>query len=186
VTTTHAVEDDVARLLREMRAGEPAAEDALFSLLYEELRGMAARRFLTERKDHTLVPTSLVHEVYIRLDLARLTCADRDEFLRLAGTVMRRVLIDSARRRRSRRPVEHDAAADRSAEPDEAAALALDGALTRLEQTDPELSRLVNLRFLVGLSVAETAEVLGVSTATIVRGWRTARAFLQREVERDD
>jgi RNA polymerase sigma factor (TIGR02999 family) len=185
VTSTHAVEDEVARLLRARRAGDQAAETSLFSLLYDELRGMAARRFMSERPDHTLVPTSLVHEVYLRLDGTSLTCADKDEFLRLAATVMRRVLIDSARRRRVREPGTGEQPALESEPQEEEALLALDGALTRLEADDLELARLVNLRYLVGLSVNETANVLGVSTAKVVRDWRTARAYLQREISRD-
>ncbi len=186
MTTTHAVEDEIGLLLRARRAGDADAERALFSLLYDELRGMAARRFRAERRDHTLAPTSLVHEVYLRLEGARVSCADKDEFLRLAATVMRRVLVDSARRRQVRGGGTGEELPEPASMAEDGVLLALDGALTRLAERDAELARLVDLRYLVGLDVAETARVLGISVAKVVRDWRTARAFLQREITRDD
>ena len=184
MTSTPAVEDEVAQLLRAMRAGDAEARSALYSLLYDELRAMAAGRLRFERRDHTLAPTSLVHEVYLRLELKHLTCADRSEFLRLAATVMRRLLVDSARRRHLRRTGPLDAPVPESTSSEEGLSLALDEALSRLGQSDPELARLVDLRYLVGLTVEETAQALEVSVAKVVRDWRTARAFLQREILR--
>lgn len=194
VTTSPPLEDQVTRLLRGHREGDAAAGRALFELLYAELRGMAKRRLSNERADHTLAATSLVHEVFLRLDGARFDCRDREQFLALASTVMRRVLVDSARRRQTRRKLDprdaHVGSAPAGGELDDerrdASVLRIDAALTRLARIDPGLQRVVELRFLVGLGVEETATALGVSSAKVKRDWRTARAFLHREIRRDD
>lgn len=178
--------DEWLARLRAHRAGDPAATRLLFERLYAELREMARLRLARERAGHTLQATSLVHEVYLRLGGADLPALERDAFLRLAATVMRRVLVDSGRRHRLVRrapagstdlatPVEPDAPLER-----------LDAALDDLAARDAELARVVELRFLVGLDVEACAEVLGVSTATVKRAWRTARAFLQQRMEAVD
>jgi RNA polymerase sigma factor (TIGR02999 family) len=186
--TTSAPQVEVTELLRAQRTGDAAAGRRLFELLYAELRALASRRLSQERADHTLVPTSLVHEVFLRLDCRALDCEDRRDYLALAATAMKRILIDSARRRllREGRPGQEELL---PALPDaalEQRVLALDCALERLEQVDPQLSRLVELRFLLGLEVEEVARTLGISTAGVQRGWRSARAFLKRAIETED
>ena len=181
MTTTHAREAHIPGLLRAHREGDPAAGRALFESLYAELRGMARKRLAGERANHTLGATSLVHEVYLRLEAAALPPLEREEFLRLAATVMRRILVDSARRNLLARRVDL-AEFPPEERPREERLLRLDAALSELEHCDPPLARLVELRFLAGLGVEATAEALGVSPATVKRDWRTARAFLERRM----
>lgn len=162
---------------------------ALFERTYGELRRLAGRRLAGERPDHTLTPTSLVHEVWVRLRDVEPAPGDRGDLLRLASTLMRRVLVDSARRRiaRGRRvgTAPSESAHVEPAVADDATILRLDVALERLERCDPDLYAVVEARFLTGLGVEDAAAWLGVSTAKVKRDWRTARAFLQREIERD-
>lgn len=186
-TTTSALEVEVVELLRARRAGDAAAGRRLFELLYGELRALARRRLADERRDHTLVPTSLVHEVFLRLDGVAPDCEDRRDYLALAAAVMKRILIDSARRRLHREdlPV---AARDTSGAGAalEKRVLALEVALERLERADPELARIVELRFLLGLEIEDVARTLGTSTAGVQRDWRSARAFLKRAMEAEE
>lgn len=183
-TTTSALESEVIDLLRARRAGDPAAGRRLFELLYSDLRALARRRMGEERRDHTLAATSLVHEVFLRIDRSALDCEDRREFLALAATVMKRILIDSARRRMLREdfPVGEDAFAAAHA-PIERRVLSLERAMERLELADPELARVAELRFLLGMDVETVARTLEISTASVQRGWRSARAFLKRAIE---
>lgn len=187
-TTTSALEDEVIALLRARRAGDAAAGRRLFELLYDDLRALARRRLGAERRDHTLLPTSLVHEVFLRLDRTALDCEDRRDYLLLAAEVMRRILIDSARRRLHRADVATSAAEPLSvARPElETRVLALECALERLKHVDPELARVVELRFLLGLDVESVARTLEISTASVQRAWRSARAFLKRAIETED
>ncbi len=182
---------EVTALLREWSAGDRGALERLMPLVYGELRRLAASHLRSERGDHTLQPTALVHEAYLRLVGQRsVSWANRAHFFGIAAQMMRRVLVDHARRRLAakRSPgtlyvdlgEEVAAAADRAPE-----LLALDRALTELERLDPRQARVVELRFFAGLSVEETAEVAGVSTATVKREWRTARAFLRHEIGLD-
>ena len=180
---------EVTALLREWSAGDHAALERLMPLVYEELRKLAASHLKSERGNHTLQPTALVHEAYLRLVGQRsVSWASRAHFYGIAAQMMRRVLVDHARKRQ---------AAKRSPETlfldigEEAAApapermpelLVLDRALTELERLDPRQARVVELRFFAGLSVEETAEVAGISTATVKREWKTARAFLRHEI----
>ncbi len=176
------------RLLRSSRAGSEPAGRVLFERLYRELRAMAQQQLARERHGHTLAPTSLVHEAFVRLHATNLTADDREQFLRLAARVMRNVLVDSARRRNLRNRVQA-APAGPGSDPGQAGnetILRLEVAMQRLEAIDAKLFRVAELRFLVGLGVEETARVLGCAPATVKRDWRTARAFLQREIERDD
>ena len=177
---------DVTRCLVSVAAGEPAAAEELLGLLYDELHRAASAAMRRERGDHTLQPTALVHEVWLRvLSEGERTYHDRAHFLRSASLAMRRVLVDHARQRASGRA---EAPGRRSALEDwlvvvEARQLdlvALDEALATLEAADSDLARLVELRFFGGLTIAETAEVLGRSTASLERDWRVARALLER------
>lgn len=184
--TTTSEDADLVRLLRQSRAGDEPAGRVLFERFYRELRAMAQQQLARERCGHTLAPTSLVHEVFVRLHGTGLAADDHEHFLRLAATVMRHVLIDSARRRQRRDRLEiAPRAGEVGAAPHEPL-LRLEAAMQRLEAIDTRLWRVVELRFLAGLDVDETARVLGCATATVKRDWRTARAFLQREIERDE
>jgi RNA polymerase sigma factor (TIGR02999 family) len=172
--------------------GDPAAQrdlDALAPELYRELRRLAAGAMARERRHHTLQPTALVHEAYLRLVGGKpLDLSDRRRFLALAGRVMRQVLVDHARgKRRVKRgsgatlvPLTEAGAPDEGLGVD---VLALDQVLTRLEQLDPRQVRIVELRFWAGLEVEEVAEVLELSTATVKRETRMARAWLKKELE---
>lgn len=180
---------DLTRLLQEAAGGESAAAERLLPLIYEQLRAIANRRMSSERADHTLQATALVHEAYLRLmGNARIEWASRAHFFHAAAEAMRRILIEHARHRarlkrggsRSRRPIERvDLAVDH--DPDEI--LALDAAICRLEERDPRAARIVRLRFFAGLSVEETAEALDLAPRTIKRDWAAARAWLFREMQ---
>lgn len=186
MTTTPHVEDRMTALLRAWQDGDAAAKSELFDALYDRLRAIARQRMARERGD-TWAPTVLVHEVFLRLDEAAIQGADRAAFLRLAATVMRRILIDGARRRAARRRATAAVARAANAPPTPDSCLVrLDAALDRLAERDPQLLRVVELRFLIGMDVAGCAAALGRSTASVKRDWRTARAFLQREIERDE
>ena len=155
--------------------------------LYDELHRRAEALMRQERPDHTLQPTALVHEAWMRLS-AEGDGMERAEFFRLAARCMRRILIDHARTRgREKRgggrvpvPLDEVMAAFEERTLD---VLALDEALSNMESFDPELARLVELRFFSGLTIAETAAALEVSTATVERGWRVARSWLLTELQ---
>jgi RNA polymerase sigma factor (TIGR02999 family) len=183
-------DSDATLALRGAEAGEPGAAERLLPLVYGELRELAARLMREQRPDHTLQPTALVHEAYVRLieGSGRGPWTGRAHFVRVAARAMRNVLVDHARSKgaRKRTPgsgpaLALDAAAEVFAEavPD---LVALDEALARLERLDEPLARIVELRFFAGLSIADTARVLGVSTPTVERGWRTARMWLRCEL----
>lgn len=173
-----------------MEEGDAVASEELLNLLYGELRQMAARCMGRERTSHTLQPTALIHEAWIRLlpgQEESQSWTSREHFVRVAARAMRRVLVDHARARgaekrgRDWRPVPLDAVVA-SLEERNVDLLALDDALGRLARMDDHLARLVELRFFAGLTIAETARVLGVSTPTVERHWRTARIWLRREL----
>jgi RNA polymerase sigma factor (TIGR02999 family) len=180
--------EEVTALLREWSSGDRGALERLMPLVYGELHKLAAFHLRSERGDHTLQPTALVHEAYLRLVGQRsVSWANRAHFYGIAAQMMRRVLVDHARRRlaakRSPGTLYVDLGEEAVAAPDRVPELlALDRALTELERLDPRQARVVELRFFAGLSVEETAEVAGVSTATVKREWRTARAFLRHEI----
>ena len=177
-------------LLRRWEEGDQEALEELMPLVYGELRRLAAHYLRIERSGHTLQPTALVHEAYLRLvDQRHVVWQNRAHFFGIAAQMMRRVLVDHARRRGAGK---RNAATyriglegpDSGAEADrELEILALHDALTGLERLDTRQARIVELRFFGGLSVEETAEVAGVSTATVKREWRTARAWLRRELD---
>lgn len=177
------MDEDISNLLRDWRGGDTGARDRLVALLYPELRALADRQLRGERANHTLQPTALVNEAFLKLSaLDRMDLRDREHFVRLAARVMREVLVDYARRRKAaKRDGGHpvtltglDVAADTGG----VDALALDGALDRLEKIDPEKARVVELRYFGGLSIEETAEAMGNSPATVKRHWQSARAWL--------
>jgi RNA polymerase sigma-70 factor, ECF subfamily len=177
----------VTRILESGRHGDPAAYDQLLPLLYAELRAIAERHMQRERAEHTLQPTALVHEAFLRLTSgSAIEFADRAHFLRTASAVMRRVLVDYARARNAaKRGDAFSVTLDESlvAAPDRSVdMLVLDDALTRLAAAEPRCAQVVELRFFAGLEVPEVAEALGTSTATVKRDWRFARAWLAREL----
>jgi RNA polymerase sigma factor (TIGR02999 family) len=176
----------VTALLADWSSGNHAAGERLFPLIYAELRRRAAAHLRGERRDHTLQPTALVNEAFLRLFGQRTTWQNRAHFFAVSSYLMRRVLLDHARRAgRAKRfggcvqvtleglPAPADAPAPLDC-------IALDDALTRLASIDGRKARIAELRFFGGLSTSEMAHVLGVSTATIEREWRTARAWLHR------
>jgi RNA polymerase sigma factor (TIGR02999 family) len=180
---------EVTALLRAWRAGDRSAEDSLLPLVYGELRRRAVHCLARERPGHTLQPTALVHEAYLRLvDQEQAAWQDRAHFFAIAARLMRQILVDHARRRasakrgRGREPVPLELAGDLAAEEAAADLVALDDALTALAEFDPEGARLIELRFFGGLSLVETAEALGVSRPTVVRRWRAVRAWLYGEL----
>jgi RNA polymerase sigma factor (TIGR02999 family) len=179
---------DVTALLGDWGRGNQTALNRLLPLVYAELRRVAARQLRNERADHTLQPTALVHEVYIRLvDQRQVDWHNRAHFFGVAAQVMRRILVDHARRRGAGkrgdgvRCVPIDEARDVAAS-NEIPILALDHALDRLEQVDSELAKIVELRAFGGLTIEEAAHVLNVSPSTAKRDWRTAKAWLNREL----
>lgn len=177
---------DTTRLLRAVAAGDAAAADQLLPRVYDELRRLAGRLMHGERANHTLQATALLHEAFLRLVEPGASFADRGHFFAVAATAMRRVLIDHARaraahKRQGGRRVDLDAEA-LTAHDDPTTLLAVDEALVRLHEVDPQLARLVELRFFGGLGNPQIAESLGVSLRSVERGWRTARAFLLRDL----
>jgi RNA polymerase sigma factor (TIGR02999 family) len=182
---------DVTTLLGDWSRGERTALNQLLPLVYAELRRVAARQLRRERADHTLQPTALVHEVFIRLvDQRQVDWQNRAHFFGVAANIMRRILVDHARRHGARkrgdgvRRLSIDEAKDVAAS-DGMPVLALDQALGRLEEVDAELARIVELRAFGGLTIEEAAHVLGVSASTAKRDWRTAKAWLSRELHSD-
>jgi RNA polymerase sigma factor (TIGR02999 family) len=179
---------DITALLGEWSRGNRTALNQLLPLVYAELRRMAARQLRNERADHTLQPTALVHEAYIRLvGQHQVDWDNRAHFFGVAARVMRRILVDNARRRAASkrgegvRCVSIDQAKDVAAV-NEIPILALDQALHGLENIDSELARIVELRAFGGLTIEEAAHVLSVSPSTAKREWRTAKAWLNREL----
>lgn len=186
--------NDITRLLLEWSDGNGAALSELFPLVYEELRRMAEQHLRRERSAHTLQRTALVHEAFLRLaDQKHVTWRSRAQFFGLASQMMRRILVDYARKRnaakRGQEPVRIDLDGAGEDLPPQLLSVEshldfdrFDDVLQRLEQLDPRQGKLVELRFFGGLSLEEAAEVLGVSLATVKRDWVFARAWLQREL----
>ncbi len=177
--------EDVTRLLGDLRGGDREALPELVSAVQNELRSLAARHLQRERRDHTLQPTALVNEAYLRLvDQREQGWDSKSHFLAIASTAMRRVLLEHARARLAEK---RGGAAQRvtlfevpSAMDEEPESLiALDEALEHFAAIDPQNARIVELRWFGGLDVADTAAVLDVSTRTVERGWRAAAAWLR-------
>ena len=179
---------EVSRLLSAWGAGSQSALEDLLPLVYRELRTIAARHLRRERRNHTLQPTALVNEAFLRLvGQERVDWHGRAHFLAIAAQAMRRVLIDHARRHAAARrgggitalPLEPFAEAPAAPTVD---LLALDEALTRLEQLDPRAARVVEQRCFAGATVEETAEAMGIAPITVMRDWKMAQAWLQRQL----
>lgn len=183
-----ASEHEITQWLAAYQRGDAIAFEKIMPRVYEELHRLAMRVFSRERSGHTLQPTALVNEVYLRLVNQReATWQNRAQFFAIAAQMMRRILVSHAR---ARQAAKRGGAEQRITLTEDVAAgpqrdvnlLALDEALKKLEAIDLEKSRMVELRFFSGLSVTETAEVMGVSPRTIDRQWQTAKAWLYREI----
>jgi RNA polymerase sigma-70 factor (ECF subfamily) len=178
----------ISRLLESVRNGDAAAAAALTPMLYNELHRLAMHHMRNERPGHTLQATALVNEAYLKLmDNREANWQNRAHFLAIASQAMRRVLIDHARskRRVKRGGLQQKVSLEDvviAAEEQSYDLVALDGALDRLAKVDARQSRIVELRFFGGLSVEQTAEVLGISAKTVKRDWAVARAWLHREL----
>lgn len=180
--------EDVTQLLKDWTDGNKAALDRLLPAVYQELRRLAGQYLRRERVEHTLQATALVHEAYLRLiDQKNVQWQNRAHFYGVAAQMMRRILVDHARRHLS----EKRGGRQQKLSLDDALELpekrhwnlvALDDALTRLAEIDERKCRVVELRFFGGLSVEETAEVLDVAPATVMRDWAMAKAWLLREM----
>lgn len=182
---------DVTGLLEDWSRGDRGALQRLLPLVYAELRRVAARQLRHEREGHTLQPTALVHEAYLRLvEQRNVQWHDRAHFLGVAAQVMRRILVDHARRQAARKRGDGARHVPLATIADIAVAspvpvLALNYALERLERLDPGLAQIVELRAFGGLTIEEAAHVLKVSPSTAKREWRTAKAWLTRELASD-
>ncbi len=182
----------VTKVLIDWSKGDRGAAERLMPLIYDELRQIARGYLRRERADHTLQATGLVHEAYLRLvDQTATSWQNRAQFFGVAACVMRRVLVDHARRHRAEKrggdweKVEFDDALAAGL-PRSLDLVALDDALQQLTRVDPRQSQVVELRFFGGLTTEEAAEVLEVSPRTIKREWRRARAWLYREIRRGE
>lgn len=180
---------DITQLLIEWNKGSEAALEELMPLVYGELQQIARRHLRREANTRTLQTTALVHEAYLKLiDQTRINWQNRSQFFAIAAQLMRRILIDHARKRLSGKRGGHavkisldegtvDISDERAGE-----LIALDEALRKLAAEDPQKARLVELRYFGGLSIEETAEVLEVGTATVIRQWRIVKAWLYKEI----
>ena len=178
---------EVTRLIAQVRAGDAGAEGALFESLYDELREIAGRMFASQKPSHTLQPTALLHEAYLKIARpSELEVSDRSHFLNLAARAMRQILVNHARDRvaqkrggpeRQRVPLP-DSLAD-GAGLDSFEVLSLDEALSSLAEVDPRQAEIVQLRIFAGLSHEEVAESLGVSLRTVEGDWKMAKAWLR-------
>lgn len=183
---------EITSLLNEINAGDDSALVRLVGILYDELHDLAARQMRRERWDHTLQATALVNEAYMRLLGDRnIQLRDRAHFFGAAAEVMRRILVDHARKKLADKrgggkvhAVLNDAIIWREDRSEDM--IAIDDALTRLAALDPEKSRIVELRFFAGLSIEEIAAVLDVSARTVKRKWQFAKAWLYREISGQD
>jgi RNA polymerase sigma factor (TIGR02999 family) len=180
--------DEVTQLLLRWQGGDRAALDRLLPLVYDQLHKLATRQLKRERQGHTLQPTAVVHETYLRLvDQRRANWQSRAQFFAVAAGMMRRVLVDHARSRRAAKRgglQPHIAIEDVEAgiDPPSVDLVDLDDALGKLEQLDADQAKIVELRFFGGLTVEETAEVVRSSPATVKRDWHSAKAWLFREL----
>ena len=185
---TFFLDAEITNLLKAWSAGDPAALDALSKQVYDELRRMARRHMKNERQGNTLQTTALVHEVWLRLvDVTRVEWRQRAQFFAIAAQMMRRILVDAARGRASRKRggaavrINFDETAIVSPQPDRSV-VALDAALTAFAELAPRQSKVVELRYFGGLQEEEIAEVLRISPRTVRRDWDFARAWLAREL----
>lgn len=184
--------EEITQLLAAYNKGGHQALEQVLPLVYNELWRLAAGYLRREREDHTLQPTALVHEAYLRLLGQDVDWQNRAHFLGVAAQMMRRILVDHARQHQAEKrgsggvkiALDDVDAINLSAER-ATDLIALDDALTALAEFDLQKSRMVELRYFAGLSVEETAKVLGISIATFVRQWKTTRAWLYREITKE-
>jgi RNA polymerase sigma factor (TIGR02999 family) len=178
----------ITTLLADIREGRPEAAEQLLEIVYQDLRRLAAHQFQQENAGHTLQPTALVHELYMRLFAGEpVACQDRGHFFAIAAQQIRRILVDHARARRAKkRGGEHlrvtitDLSTVSDTDED---LLAVDVVLSRLQRLDSRAAKVVELRFFAGLEEKEIAEFLGVSVATVKRDWIFARAWLETQLK---
>ncbi len=180
--------NEITRLLLRWSSGEPSAVNELLPMVYDELRKMARVYLRKEKLNHSLQPTSLVHEAYLRMvNQPQVKWEDRAQFFGLASTLMRNILVDHARKRHAEKrggdeifvSLSH---ADRVGKQADVNLLALDDALKNLADNSPQHARVVELRYFGGLTIEETAHVLNSSHATVEREWSFARAWLKKEL----
>ena len=185
--------EEITRIIDAIEDGDVAAAEDLLPLVYSELRRIAAQKMASERAGHTLQPTALVHEAYLRLigpDGEKKDWKDRSYFFAAAAQAMRRILIESARRKNTAKRGEN---AEHTPWDDSKLAFAVpsdeivqvDEALKKLEVEDPALAKIVSLRYFAGMTVPETAAALEVSPSSVDRQWRCAKAWLRREMTQD-
>jgi RNA polymerase sigma factor (TIGR02999 family) len=179
---------DVTKILQEWSQGDASALERLIPLVFEDLRQIAGRLFQRESDGHTLQPTALVNEVYLRfMGQRKMHWQNREQFFGVAGLLMRRILVDYAKGRQAakrgsgapRVPLDETIAVPEMRDLD---VVALDEALSRLAEVDPRQGRIVEMRFFIGLSHEEIAEVLEISVTTVKREWKTAKLWLYREL----
>lgn len=181
--------ESITLLLERWTGGDASALDRLIPLVYDELHRLAVNYLRRERREHTLQPTALVNELYLKIfDQQRMNWRNRAQFFGVAAQLMRRILVDHARAHHStKRGGDRFCVSLRNvkaafgSEPD-ADLLALHNVLNRLEEIDPDQARIVELRFFAGLTIKETAEVMQTSHATVEREWKIAKAFLKSEL----
>ncbi len=188
----HSVEpSEATQILEEVQRGDRSAADRLFAVVYAELRKLAAAHLVQERRGHTLQPTALVHEVYLKIvDQTRVDWRGRTHFFAVGAQIMRRILVDHARAHkaakrgggRQRITLDENLAAGPRRDED---ILALEDALDKLARLDPQQARMVELRFFGGLTVADVAEVLQMPKRSVEREWTMIRSWLRRELSED-
>ena len=180
----------VTQMLIAWGEGDEAARDALIPLVYDQLRRIARHHLRGERAGHSLQTTALINEAYLKLVEQSVSWQSRAHFYGIAARLMRQILVDNARARQrlkrggDRQQISLTAAEDQ--QETRADLLALDEALNTLGEVDPQRSLIVELRFFGGLTIEETARIMGISTPSVERGWRAARAWLQTELARSD
>jgi len=183
----YSTSSTITQLLEKWAVGDDEALPSLVPLVYDELHRLARRYLRKERRDHTLQSTGLVHEAYLRLSKQpKIRCANREHFFAISARLMRQILVEYARKHcAAKRGGGHKLALEESMAPHgakEVDLIALDSALQELSRLDPRQSRIVELRFFAGLSIAEIAVVLQVSQATVKRDWTTARIWLHHAI----
>lgn len=185
-----ASENDLTQLINQAGAGDRTAMKTLLDQVYHDLRRMAERKLRGERLEHTLQPTALAHEAYLKLlEQTEVTWENREQFFLTLATFMRRILVDHARRRNRvkrggkwRRVALDEEIISTHEEESPLDLIALDEALRKLEAFDAQMKRVIELRFFAGLKIEETAEILGVSPATVRRKWTMGKSWLTREL----
>ena len=182
--------EGITQLLIDWGKGDQAALEKLMPLVYDELRRLASNYLRRERATHTLQPTALVNEAYLKLvDQRNAKWQNRAQFFGISAQLMRRILVDHARQHQAAKRGGSNqqrlsiTSAERFAKQPEVDLLALNEALEELTQMDPQQAQIVELKFFGGLSINETAEVLGIGHATVERDWKMARAWLRRQLE---